>query len=47
MEESLKYMFAGYSVLWLIIFVFVFTIGKRQGDLKKEIDELRKIAEEK
>ncbi|MDH3975198.1 MAG: CcmD family protein [Deltaproteobacteria bacterium] len=45
--ESLKYMFAGYTVLWLIIFAFVFSIGKRQGDLKKEIDELRKIAEEK
>lgn len=47
MDESLKYMFAGYSVLWLIIFVFIFSIGKRQGDIKKEIDELRRIAEEK
>ena len=47
MEESLKYMFAGYSVIWIIIFTLVFSIGKRQGDLKKEIDELRRIAEEK
>ncbi|MBE9535573.1 MAG: CcmD family protein [Proteobacteria bacterium] len=47
MENSLKYMFMGYSVLWLIIFTYVFFIGKRQGDLKKEIDELRRIAEEK
>ncbi len=47
MENSLKYMFMGYSILWLIIFSYVFFIGKRQGDLKKEIDELRRITEEK
>ncbi len=47
MENSLKYMFMGYGILWLIIFSYVFFIGKRQGDLKKEIDELRRIAEEK
>lgn len=47
MENSLKYMFMGYGVLWLIIFTYIFFIGKRQGDLKKEIDELRRIAEEK
>jgi CcmD family protein len=47
MENSLKYMFMGYSILWLIIFSYVFFIGKRQGDLKKEIDALRRIAEEK
>ena len=47
MSESLKYMFMGYSVIWIIIFVYVFFLGKRQGDLKREIDELRRIAEEK
>ena len=47
MQNTLNYMFMGYSVIWLIIFSYVFFIGKRQGDLKKEIDELRRIAEEK
>ena len=47
MDESLKYMFMGYSVLWIIIFIYVFSLGKRQGDLKKEIDELRRIAQDK
>ncbi len=47
MDASLKYMFMGYSVIWIIIFTYIFFIGKRQGDLKKEIDELRRIAEEK
>ncbi len=47
MDSSLTYLFAGYSVLWTIIFVYIFTIGKKQGDLKREIDELRRIAEEK
>ena len=46
-KQSLNYMFMGYSVIWVIIFVYVFFLGKRQGDLKKEIDELRRIAEEK
>lgn len=47
MDASLKYMFMGYSVIWIIIFTYIFFIGKRQGDLKKEIDELKRIAEEK
>ncbi len=47
MDQSLTYMFMGYSVLWIIIFTYVFFLGKQQGDLKKEIDELRRIAEEK
>jgi CcmD family protein len=47
MDASLKYMFMGYSVIWIIIFTYVFFLGKRQGDLKKEIDELRRIDEEK
>ncbi len=40
-------MFMGYSVLWIIVFTYVFFLGKKQGDLKREIDELRRIAEEK
>lgn len=45
--DTLKYMFIGYSVLWTIIFVYIFILGKKQGDLKREIDDLRRIAEEK
>ena len=47
MDSNLGYLFAGYTILWAIIFVYIFTIGKKQGDLKREIDELRRIAEEK
>lgn len=47
MGGNLSYLFAGYTILWIIIFSYVFFLGKRQGELKKEIDDLRKIAEEK
>ncbi len=47
MSDNLSYLFAAYSVLWLIIFLYVFAIGKGQKDLKNEIAELKKIASEK
>ncbi len=47
MSDNLSYLFAAYSVLWLIIFFYVFFMGKAQKDLKNEIAELKKIAGEK
>ncbi len=46
MGESVTYLFVAYTILWGIIFTYVFSLGKRQGDLKREIDELRRIAEQ-
>ncbi len=47
MKGNLGYLFAAYSILWLIIFSYVFILGRKQSELKREIDELRRIAEEK
>ena len=47
MSGNLSYLFAAYSVLWLIIFFYVFILGKKQTDLKKEIEDLKRIAGDK
>ncbi len=47
MSDNLSYLFAAYSILWFIVFIYVFFMGKGQKDLKNEIAELKKIAGEK
>jgi len=44
MKGSLTYLFAAYSILWLIVFSYVFLLGKKQKELKDEIEELKRIA---
>lgn len=47
MTGNLPYLFAAYTVLWFIIFSYVFILGKKQKDLKNEIEDLKRIANEK
>ncbi len=44
--ENLIYVLATYTVIWLIAFVYLFTIGQRQQQLKKEIDALKQALPE-
>lgn len=34
-------LFAGYTILWLVIGGYVFTLNRRQRDLERELDLLR------
>lgn len=43
----MNYLFAAYSVLWIIIFFYVFTVAKRQGSLEKEVHYLKSIIEQR
>jgi len=47
MSDNLSYLFAAYTILWLIIFIYIFFMGKGQKDLKREIAELKRIAGKK
>jgi CcmD family protein len=37
------FMYAAYSVVWLIIFGYMLVIGKRHKDLKKDIEFLKQL----
>jgi CcmD family protein len=38
-----QYMYAAYSVAWVIIFAYLFVIDKKQTKLKKEIEFLKEL----
>lgn len=40
---KMAYMLAAYSVAWVIIFVYLFSIGKRQSKLVKEIEFIKEM----
>jgi CcmD family protein len=45
--DNLGYLFAVYSVIWIVLFVYVLFLLNNQKRLKREIDSLRKELEEK
>jgi|GEM_PF-1234550 len=40
-SSGLGYVIAAYAVVWLVIFAYLFTIHRRQTQLKREIELLR------
>ena len=32
------YLFAAYTIIWALIFIYVITLSKRQADIAKELD---------
>ena len=42
---DLVYLFAAYAVFWALTFVFVFNIARRQKDLQREIESLKRALE--
>lgn len=40
------YLYAAYSVIWVIIFGYLFMISKRHNKLKKEIEFLKQLEKE-
>ncbi|HDN80592.1 MAG TPA: CcmD family protein [Chloroflexi bacterium] len=39
------YLFGAYAVFWLVTFLLVFSIERRQRELEKEVEALRKKQE--
>lgn len=37
------FMYAAYSVVWVVIFGYLLILGKRQSNLKKEIEFLKQL----
>ncbi len=45
--ENAGYLFAAYTVIWAVVFGYVFYLFSRQRRLRQEIDSLREVLKEK
>lgn len=43
--DNLVYLFAAYAVFWVVTFAFVFSIARRQKNLQREIEALKRALE--
>ncbi len=43
----MSYLFAAYSVVWILLFGYVLSISSKQKKLETEMDTLRKLLERK
>jgi len=43
--ENLVYLFAAYAVFWVLTFLFVFNLARRQKSLQREIESLKRALE--
>jgi CcmD family protein len=40
---NLTYLFAAYTAVWVLLFLYIFMLSRRNRTLQKEIDELRQL----
>ena len=45
-SSNLPYLFAAFSVSWVILFGYLFYVNRRQHELRKEISKLQKILDQ-
>ena len=41
MENSLPYLFAGYTVIWIALFVYILHLHQREKELRQELEALQ------
>lgn len=46
-ESPLPFLFAVYTITWAAFFAYAFYVNRRQRELRREIEELRKALEER
>ncbi len=44
--RNLSFLFYGYTVIWVIIMVYVFSLSRRESNLRDEMNELKKSIDE-
>lgn len=42
--ENLGYLFAAYTIVWAVIFGYIFCLSRRQRQLQREIESLKERA---
>jgi CcmD family protein len=40
---NLNFLFAAYTAVWVLLFLYILTLGRRNRSLGKEIEELREL----
>ncbi|HZP40691.1 MAG TPA: CcmD family protein [Candidatus Binatia bacterium] len=40
--NNFPYLFAGYAVIWIALFLYLLHLGRRSRDLEEEIRELKR-----
>jgi len=45
--RNFTFMFYGFAAIWAIVAVYVVYLGTREGSLRKQLDNLRRMVEEK
>ncbi len=43
----MSYLFAAFSVVWIVIFLYTLLISRRQRELSQEVEMLRRMTEER
>ena len=41
----MSYLFAAFSIVWIVIFLYVLSISRRQRELAREVEMLRQMAQ--
>ncbi len=41
--ENLNFLFAAYAAVWVLLFVYVVVLSRRNRALEREIEELRQL----
>ena len=41
--RNLSFLFFAYGVIWALLFLYLWTISRRNRDLRNEVDELKKL----
>jgi CcmD family protein len=46
-SRNFLYMFYGFAAAWLVLFAYLVALVKRENKLKREVDTLRQMLEER
>lgn len=39
--RNLSYLFFAFGVIWLLLFLYMYSLSRRNRDLRREVDELK------
>ncbi len=42
-EPNLSYLFAAFGITWLGFFAYLYVVSRRERELRREIEELRRV----
>ncbi|TAH52138.1 MAG: CcmD family protein [Chloroflexota bacterium] len=40
--RNLSYLFFAFGVLWMLLFLYIWSLARRERNLRREVDELKK-----